>query len=311
MVTLADLHAISGVRTKSAVAKQIVDAFNKHAAAYGVTTRQRIALCLAHISVETGAFRRLDENLNYSAKRLREVWPSRFKTDAIAQKYARNPQGLANYVYGNRLGNKGRWNAGWLYRGSGPGQATGYDNFLTAERETGIPFTSQPDLMRDPDIGMKAMLILWKKWGMNELADKDMVTASRKKWNGGTHGLAEVKAAWRRGLKRNLTVPPAPGTTDDEFDQAISEELAERIVTPPQRPADGQTAAPTTEDPQNAVKPAQGKPGGKNGAAIGVGAGTGAGIVVLLINYRDLVTDAATRVLDRITAIFDSIGGMF
>jgi putative chitinase len=218
MVTLADLHAISGVRSNSATTKAILAAFNKYAAAYGVDTKQRIALCLAHISVETGGFRRLDENLNYSAKRLRQVWPSRFKADAVARKYARNPQALANYVYGNRLGNKGRPNAGWLYRGSGPGQVTGYDNFLKVERETGIPFTSKPDLMRDPDMGMKGTLILWQKWGMNELADKEFVTVSRKKWNGGTHGLSETLAAWSRGLKRDLSVPPA----EERFGQPSS-----------------------------------------------------------------------------------------
>lgn len=207
MVTLADLHAISGVRSNSATTKAILAAFNRYAAVYGVTTRQRIALCLAHISVETGGFRRLDENMNYSASRLRQVWPARFKTDAIARKYAGNPQALANYVYGGRLGNKGRPNAGWLYRGSGPGQVTGYDNFLKVERETGIPFTSQPDLMRDADMGMKGTLILWQKWGMNELADADRVTYSRRKWNGGAHGLSDVIAGWKRGMKRDLFVP--------------------------------------------------------------------------------------------------------
>lgn len=209
MVTLADLHKVAGVKSTSATTKAILAAFNKYAAAYDVTTPKRIALCLAHISVETGGFRRLDENLNYSAKRLREVWSARFPTDAVAKKYANKPQALANFVYGGRMGNKGRENAGWLYRGSGPGQVTGYDNFLRSEKETGIPFVAQPDLMRDPDTGMKATLMLWKKWGMNALADKDQVTASRKKWNGGTHGLNDVIAAWKRGLARNLSVSAA------------------------------------------------------------------------------------------------------
>lgn len=207
MVTLADLNAISGVKTSSATATAIVDAFNKYAPAYGVTTQKRIALALAHFAVETGGFRHLAENLNYtSAASLRRVWPSRFKTDAAAAPYVRQPQKLANFVYGQRMGNKGRPNAGWLYRGSGLGQVTGYDNFLRVEKETGIPVVSKPDLMRDPDTGTMAALILWQKWGMNELADRGEIVASRKKWNGGTHGLKEVEAAYARAMKRSLTV---------------------------------------------------------------------------------------------------------
>jgi predicted chitinase len=243
MVTLADLHAISGVRSNSATTKAILDAFNRHAAAYGVTTPKRIALCLAHICVETGGFRRLDENLNYSAARLRQVWPKRFPSDDVARKYAGKPRELANFVYGDRLGNRGRPDAGWLYRGSGPGQVTAYNNFLRAEKETGIPFTSQPDLMRDPDMGMKATLILWKKWGMNELADADQVTASRRKWNGGTHGLGEVKAAWSRGMKRDLSVP---GKGSDTAAAPSPKPTSTQKPTPaPQQPATPEPASPS------------------------------------------------------------------
>lgn len=112
MITVADLQAIAGSRSRSSMLGNIAEAFNRYAPEYGVTGQEEIALCLAHICVETGGFRQLEENMNYSAKRLMQVWPSRFKTLAVAKQYERNPQKLANYVYGSRMGNKGKPNAG-------------------------------------------------------------------------------------------------------------------------------------------------------------------------------------------------------
>lgn len=68
------------------------------------------------------------ENLNYSAKRMTQVWPKRFPTIASAQPYASNPRALANNVYGGRLGNTGP-DDGWRYRGRGLAQITGKENY--------------------------------------------------------------------------------------------------------------------------------------------------------------------------------------
>ena len=72
---------------------------------FGITTPARMAGFLAHVAHESNECRSLTENLRYSAKRLRAVWPSRFPTLAAAAPYADNPEGLANRVYANRLGN--------------------------------------------------------------------------------------------------------------------------------------------------------------------------------------------------------------
>ncbi|WP_147049131.1 hypothetical protein, partial [Methylobacterium gnaphalii] len=120
-----------------------------------------LAYCFATTKWETGhAMWPVSENLNYStAARIRQVWPSRFPNDASAQPYVRNPQALANKIYGGRLGNK-LPNDGWDFRGMGDVQATGRDNARRATgrlRDLGYLTKDQdlevtPTLMLDPFI---------------------------------------------------------------------------------------------------------------------------------------------------------------
>lgn len=94
------------------------------------TPLAHLAAILAEAHHETGgAMQPVSENLNYSAKRLTEVWPSRFPTLAAAAPYAGNQRKLANKVYGGRLGNTGD-DDGWLYRGRGLAQITGKTNYV-------------------------------------------------------------------------------------------------------------------------------------------------------------------------------------
>ncbi|MDQ0995197.1 putative chitinase [Phyllobacterium ifriqiyense] len=89
---------------------------------------------LASIALESGGFTRQTENLNYtSAQRIYDVFKGssknhRFKSVAECQPYVRNPEKLANKVYGNRMGNTKPGN-GRLYRGRTPKQITGKANY--------------------------------------------------------------------------------------------------------------------------------------------------------------------------------------
>jgi hypothetical protein len=96
---------------------------------YGITTPLLIAHVMAQVSHECGAGHDVIENLNYSATRIRQVWPSRFATVEAAAPYANNPQKLANKVYNGRLGNRVGSNDGWNFRGRGGSQTTGRDGY--------------------------------------------------------------------------------------------------------------------------------------------------------------------------------------
>lgn len=95
----------------------------------GQTDPRWLAYILATAHHETGArFAPVEENLNYSAKRLTQVWPSRFPSIAVSTPYANNPQKLANKVYGGRMGNT-QPGDGFRFIGRGFVQITGRDNY--------------------------------------------------------------------------------------------------------------------------------------------------------------------------------------
>ncbi|MBN9550545.1 MAG: hypothetical protein J0H31_17145 [Alphaproteobacteria bacterium] len=158
----------------------------------GINTPIRLRHFLARVCVETGGLRSLEENLNYSAQRLTQVWPNRFPTVAAATPFAKNPQKLANSVYGGRLGNF-KPNDGWTFRGSGLLQNTGRENFELVEDGTGLPVVDQPELLRTFPGALEAATIFWTKRNINALADKNDVAGVCKKVNGGTNGLADQK----------------------------------------------------------------------------------------------------------------------
>nr|WP_318283184.1 MULTISPECIES: chitinase [unclassified Ochrobactrum] len=90
----------------------------------------QLAYVLATAFHETGGkMQPIEENLKYTtAAQIKKTWPSRFSTVGAAQPYVRNPQALANKVYGGRMGNTGT-NDGWRFRGRGLAQITGKDNY--------------------------------------------------------------------------------------------------------------------------------------------------------------------------------------
>ncbi len=178
---------------------------------FGIADPEDIAAFVAQLMVESAELTRVAENLNYSAKRLREVWPKRFPDERTAIKYANHPAALANYVYANRLGNGNEASGdGWRYRGRGPIQTTGLTNYLRLERALGIPVTKKPELLETQALGAMAAALFWRDHKLTALAIKtvgddqeaDFITISRI-IQGGAEGLArrqQYRAAARKHL---------------------------------------------------------------------------------------------------------------
>lgn len=169
------------------------------AIAAGITTPLRICHFMAQIYVESKGLTDVDEDLNYTAKRLMQVWPKRFPSIAAAQPYANNPKALANKVYGGRMGNTGP-NDGWLYRGKGPKQITGKDNHRNCGRALGIDLVKNPDKLLDPEIGARAAIWFWRSNNCNRFADANDIRGLTRAINGGYNGLADRRAAFRRAV---------------------------------------------------------------------------------------------------------------
>ncbi len=178
-----------------AIAEGCVASFAKA----GLTTGLRIAHFLAQTATETGGFRHLTENLNYSAKGLMKVWPKRFRNDAATTDYVMNPVALANKVYADRLGNGSVASGdGYRYHGRGLIQLTGRANYTAREAETGIALIAKPELASDPKTSVRIACLYWASRNINALADRDNIDLVRKAVNGGQHGIKEARLYLKR-----------------------------------------------------------------------------------------------------------------
>lgn len=143
---------------------------------------------LGQILHESAMLTSFAENLSYSAERLCAVWPKRFPTLDAARPYARNPEALANRVYGGRLGNT-QPGDGWRYRGRAPIQITGRANYARVGALMGVDLVNHPELLEQPRIALQACVRWWEDAITDDLlGDPEKVT---KRVNGGLIGLAD------------------------------------------------------------------------------------------------------------------------
>lgn len=169
-------------------------------AKYNITSPLVLAHIMAQISHECGAGHDVVENLNYTAKRMTQVWPSRFPSVASAQPFEHNPRLLANKVYNGRMGNKAGTDDGWNYRGRGGSQTTGKEGYERVKTKTGIDVLKNPDLLIDPQFFLEFAVADFINCGCMPFALKDDVLNVTKRLNGGTIGLAERRnwlAKWK------------------------------------------------------------------------------------------------------------------
>lgn len=204
MITLTP-EQLNNIMPECKSPEEWATALNRAMSCFEIFSRERIAAFLAQVGHESGQLSRLSENLNYSAKRLMQVWPGRFPTIETAQKYENNPEKLADYIYAKRLGNGDEASGdGWRYRGRGLIQLTGRGNYRAAAIGIGHPLEENPELLLQFLPAALSAAWFWKSHGLNELADDwgdngldDFRTITRK-INGGTVGFKERVALWKR-----------------------------------------------------------------------------------------------------------------
>ncbi|POR52604.1 peptidoglycan-binding protein [Bosea psychrotolerans] len=191
----------------------------------GIVGANRTEHFIAQLATETGGFRFLSENLNYSALRLRQIFPNRVSEDKAAE-LAHQPVKIANWVYGNRLGNH-LPSDGWTYRGSGLIQLTGRANFRSRGSELKLRLEEEPELARNPLGAFQTAVAFWKARSISALADRDDIASVRKAINGGSNGLAETRI-WLVRVRKYLN-PRTNGFESPELSADEQSAVVDRL----------------------------------------------------------------------------------
>ena len=184
------LSALKG-HVPDAVIAQIPDT----AAKFEINTPLRLAHFLAQCGHESGGFRLAKENLNYSAKGLVGTFNKYFKTEADAKPYERQPQKIANRVYGGRMGNGPEASGdGSKFCGRGYIQLTGKDNYTAFGKSINEDICSNPEKVAT-DYPLLSAAWFFNKNKLHVMADGGatdaVVTSITKRVNGGTIGLPD------------------------------------------------------------------------------------------------------------------------
>jgi putative chitinase len=178
------------------------EALDKILPKYEINSKLRVAAFIAQCSHESGQFTVLRENLNYRAETLVKVFPKYFPSLAVANKFAKQPEKIANKVYGGRMGNGPEATGeGFKYCGRGLIQLTGKDNYSKIAKYLGCEVDHLCEYMCTMEGALESACWFWKTHNLNEYADKkDMLTIT-KKINGGTNGLKERNENYALALK--------------------------------------------------------------------------------------------------------------
>lgn len=200
-------RAVTGLRAGMIASAPVV--FLK----YGITTPLLAAHVMAQISHECGAGTEVIENLNYSAARMMQVWPSRFPSLASAKPYAGNGRALANKVYNGRMGNVIGSDDGWNFRGRGAVQTTGREGYQRLAELTEFDVVNDPALVNDPRYFLACGVADFILCGCLPFAMADDVAGVTRHLNGGTIGLA-ARRQWLAQWKAALGTQPVIVATD-------------------------------------------------------------------------------------------------
>jgi putative chitinase len=161
---------------------------------FKIDTPLKLAHFLSQCGHESGGFKVVNENLNYGAKGLLGVFPKYFPSAIKAESYQRQPEKIANLVYGGRMGNGPEATGeGYKFRGRGYIQLTGKDNYKAFSTAIGEDCVANPDLVATKYPLASAAWFFTRCLPKCTDASDAAVTAVTKCVNGGVIGLEDRK----------------------------------------------------------------------------------------------------------------------
>lgn len=175
---------------------------------FDIDTPERVAGFIAQCAHESGDFKLLEENLNYSEKALNSVFGRYFgdPPKRNAAEYARQPEKIANYVYmdefrskGGQMGNT-KPGDGWRFRGRGLKQLTGRNNYTAFAKDIGITPEKAAEYLETKKGAVHSACWFWKKNGINKFADANDIVGMTKRINGGTIGLEDRTNRYNKAM---------------------------------------------------------------------------------------------------------------
>lgn len=146
----------------------------------GITTKLRIAAFLAQVGHESGEFRFMEE-----------IWGN---APTSAQMRYEPPSTLAT-----RLGNTQKGD-GFKFKGRGPIQLTGRDNYKKCGKALGVDLENYPEKAAEWDCGFRVAGWYWTTRNLNALADTGDFDGITKKINGGFNGKKERDSFYKLAL---------------------------------------------------------------------------------------------------------------
>tara|TARA_R110000868_G_scaffold411627_3_gene706525 strand:- start:4860 stop:7298 length:2439 start_codon:yes stop_codon:yes gene_type:complete len=226
----------------------------------GIADATEQANILAQVEAESKG-KPKSENMNYSAKRLLEVFPKYFKTLEDAQKVVdQGPEAIANVVYGGRMGNEA--GEGHKYRGRGYIQITGKNNYKKYGDMIGVDLVADPEQANDPVIAKRLMAAYYADNGKGkDLKDIDTVTRITNPADKGTYKERKVLAS---SILKDITPgPTAPSeqgiaTLRKDYNQAeqtaVLEKNAEASWRRAQERRSAEKASQLTEEQRTQIE---------------------------------------------------------
>jgi len=180
-------------KLKGHIPDSVITQIPETATKFKIDTPLKLAHFLAQCGHESGGFKLVQENLNYSAKGLATTFKKYFINESVAKPYERNPEKIASKVYGGRMGNgPEQTGEGWKFRGRGYIQLTGKDNYTAFDKFVDDDILNNPDLVASKYPLLSAAWFFSKNC-LHKCVDSSdaTVTSVTKCVNGGTIGLPD------------------------------------------------------------------------------------------------------------------------